>query len=673
MSLQHCLMARAMALRPPDPQQDVSMREAEHGGAHGGADGVAPRQDEVRLGQQVADLQALGAIVSIFARVACKPTGQAAVGGAELPVPTALLDKALAWLRALVVMARRDGTAQAACGSEAASSGDAGAAGGVEGGGVEGGSMESLMHAGLDLVEVVTALDAQSLGPELVDTAARLASLPWEVPSAGATRLEPAGARGAARHSVALRCQAVRVLGVLPPAVALPTLKRAMAAALVSLQSATEATRHGGGGGEVRVAVAALEVLPLLLSRLGRDSTEFAEFGGSGRELYQMASCLLTRLQPAPSTGASATEGPSASATSVLQLCTPLATAIGLLVCLQAGTCAPRAPQGGSQSLGGMPRHPLRGSGDHETASRPQRETSGDAGCVPHTRTALRCAVCEPTAEAETGSAAVAVAGESGGNGWMQAWLPMLWKVQVALPPTLVAQRVALLRAMARLAQHAPLAMLARCQQVLRHLVGKLDDEQQDVSAACEQALPLLLGRPQFVRALFPAIGESAALCARTLRAHVIRPMVNQLSTHRERHRSPTAEPRAARRMLTMMRVISSLGCHPLYAAAECRAPVFLALCEHLSADELSLEYGTAQQQLSRLAMTCARRTPGAPAGGGSSACLAWLCRDLAPQLHPEWVWWLHERPQLLAHLAAKLLETTEAELLHAAARHALP
>jgi hypothetical protein len=673
MSLQHCLMARAMALRPPDPQQDVSMREAEHGGAHGGADGVAPRQDEVRLGQQVADLQALGAIVSIFARVACKPTGQAAVGGAELPVPTALLDKALAWLRALVVMARRDGTAQAACGSEAASSGDAGAAGGVEGGGVEGGSMESLMHAGLDLVEVVTALDAQSLGPELVDTAARLASLPWEVPSAGATRLEPAGARGAARHSVALRCQAVRVLGVLPPAVALPTLKRAMAAALVSLQSATEATRDSGGGGEVRVAVAALEVLPLLLSRLGRDSTEFAEFGGSGRELYQMASCLLTRLQPAPSTGASATEGPSASAASVLQLCTPLATAIGLLVCLQAGTCAPRAPQGGSQSLGGMPRHPLRGSGDHETASRPQRETSGDAGCVPHTRTALRCAVCEPTAEAETGSAAVAVAGESGGNGWMQAWLPMLWKVQVALPPTLVAQRVALLRAMARLAQHAPLAMLARCQQVLRHLVGKLDDEQQDVSAACEQALPLLLGRPQFVRALFPAIGESAALCARTLRAHVIRPMVNQLSTHRERHRSPTAEPRAARRMLTMMRVISSLGCHPLYAAAECRAPVFLALCEHLSADELSLEYGTAQQQLSRLAMTCARRTPGAPAGGGSSACLAWLCRDLAPQLHPEWVWWLHERPQLLAHLAAKLLETTEAELLHAAARHALP
>ena len=91
-------------------------------------------------------------------------------------------------------------------------------------------------------------------------------------------------------------------------------------------------------------------------------------------------------------------------------------------------------------------------------------------------------------AEAETGGAAAAVAGESGGNGWMQAWLPMLWKVQAALPPTHVAQRVALLRAMARLAQHAPLAMLARCQQVLRHLVGKLDDEQQDVSAACEQA-----------------------------------------------------------------------------------------------------------------------------------------------------------------------------------------
>ena len=451
MSLQHCLMARAMALRPPDPQQDVCMRESEHGGA----DGVAPRQDDARLAQQVADLLALGAIVSIFARVACKPAGQAAGGGAELPVPTALLDKALAWLRALVAMARRDGAAPDARAGEAATSGDAGVGGGAEGGGaegggMEGGGMESLMHAGLDLVEVVTALDAQSLGPELVDTAARLASLPWEMPSAGAPRAEPAGARGAARHSVALRCQAVRVLGVLPPAVALPTLKRAMAAALAALQSATEATeptRHARGGDEVRVAVAALEVLPLLLSRLGRgDAAEFAEFGGSGRELYQMASCLLAQLQPAPSTtpstGAPATEGSPAA--SVLQLCTPLATAIGLLVCLQAGTVTWSPP----------PREGWR-----------------------HT-----------AAEPETGGAAAAVAGESGGNGWMQAWLPMLWKVQAALPPTHVAQRVALLRAMARLAQHAPLAMLARCQQVLRHLVGKLDDEQQDVSAACEQA-----------------------------------------------------------------------------------------------------------------------------------------------------------------------------------------
>ena len=306
MSLQHCLMARAMALRPPDPQQDVCMRENEHGRA----DGVAPRQDEARLAQQVADLQALGAIVSIFARVACKPTGPAAGGGAELPVPTALLDKALAWLRALVAMARRDGAAPAARAGEAASSGDAGVGGGAEGGGaegggMEGGGMESLMHAGLDFVEVVTALDAQSLGPELVDTAARLASLPWERPSAGAPRPEPAGARGAARHSVALRCQAVRVLGVLPPAVALPTLKRAMAAALAALQSAAAPTRHARGGDEVRVAVAALEVLPLLLSRLGRgDSAEFAEFGGSGRELFQMACCLLAQLQPAPPTGA---------------------------------------------------------------------------------------------------------------------------------------------------------------------------------------------------------------------------------------------------------------------------------------------------------------------------------------------------------------------------------
>ena len=59
--------------------------------------------------------------------------------------------------------------------------------------------------------------------------------------------------------------------------------------------------------------------------------------------------------------------------------------------------------------------------------------------------------------------------------------------------------------------------------------------------------------------------------------------MVAQLGAHRERHHTERAEPRAARRMLTMMRVIASLGCHPLYAAAECRAPVVLALCEPLS------------------------------------------------------------------------------------------
>ena len=40
-----------------------------------------------------------------------------------------------------------------------------------------------------------------------------------------------------------------------------------------------------------------------------------------------------------------------------------------------------------------------------------------------------------------------------------------------------------------------------------------------------------------------------------------------------------------------MMRTLASLGRQPLYAADECRADVVLMLCEHLVADELSLEF----------------------------------------------------------------------------------
>ena len=624
-SLQQFLMARAVALLPAEPdalqQQRPSLDDAAMADVD---DAAASSEHDGRLRQQAAQLQALGAIVSIFARVA---RARMELGGAgpEAQVPASLLSKALAWLRALVVMAQRDDerTASAAAAADPPPDGA--------------NWMESLLHAGFDLVEDLAALDAQSLGQEsallsseFADTAARLASLPW-----AATPAEDA----AARYSVALRCQAVRVLAVLPPTSALPTLKRAMKGALVGLSQVDDAAQCAdGNGGEESLAAATLEALPPLLRRLGRGhASAFAEFGGPSGELHALANCMLAAMQPAPAAGASTGMGASgARAAPALRLCEPLATTIGVLVCMHAGTCGD-TPQ---NSLG-----------------------------------ALRCVVCEPSADMEDGGGgkiAPALPGaESGGGGWLQSWLPTLWKVQAALPTDDVAPRVALLRAMARLAQHAPLAMMMRARPVLTSLVRMLDDEQQDVAAACEQVLPRLLGRPEFVRALCHTIGESAPLCPTTLRNSVLRPMISQLTSHRERHRA-ASEPRATRRMLTMMRTITGLGCHPLYAAPECRGQVLLALCEHLTADELSVEYGAAMAQLSRLALTCARGAPGAPSGG-TAACLAWLCRQLSAQLHPEWVWWLHEQPRLLAHVATKLLDTTEAELLHAAARHALP
>ena len=54
MSLQHCLMARAMALRPPDPQQDVCMRENEQGekGAQTDRNARCPRHGPSRERKQ---------------------------------------------------------------------------------------------------------------------------------------------------------------------------------------------------------------------------------------------------------------------------------------------------------------------------------------------------------------------------------------------------------------------------------------------------------------------------------------------------------------------------------------------------------------------------------------------------------------------------------------------
>ncbi len=135
------------------------------------------------------------------------------------------------------------------------------------------------------------------------------------------------------------------------------------------------------------------------------------------------------------------------------------------------------------------------------------------------------------------------------------------------------------------------------------------------------------------------------------------------LQTMRERAQS---EPPL---MLTMMRTLGALGREPLYSYAESLARVVIAFCEHLGADELSIEHDCVMQQLRALAQSSAAASADA---GARRNPLEWLCRLVLPQLSIELVWWLHERPRLLVPVAQKLLDCTVGELLEKATAHLL-
>ena len=135
------------------------------------------------------------------------------------------------------------------------------------------------------------------------------------------------------------------------------------------------------------------------------------------------------------------------------------------------------------------------------------------------------------------------------------------------------------------------------------------------------------------------------------------------LQTMRERAQS---EPPL---MLTMMRTLGALGREPLYSDAESLARVVIAFCEHLGADELSMEHDCVMQQLRALAQSSAAASADA---GARRNPLEWLCRLVLPQLSVELVWWLHERPRLLVPVAQKLLDCTVGELLEKAPTYLL-
>ena len=190
----------------------------------------------------------------------------------------------------------------------------------------------------------------------------------------------------------------------------------------------------------------------------------------------------------------------------------------------------------------------------------------------------------------------------------------------------------------------------------MQGLVGALADGHAEVREACAEALPRLLGYGAFVRAIGD-VREGVALGGATLCEKVVHPICEMMRTR------AADEPQISGAML---RTLARVGCERLYANDECRGVVLVALCERLEADELSAEYGDALRELERLAAACDE-------AAATRAPLATLCGMVAPALLPEVVWWLRERPRLVARVAHKLLDCSEAELLARAVPHALP
>ncbi|KAL1524613.1 hypothetical protein AB1Y20_019502 [Prymnesium parvum] len=231
--------------------------------------------------------------------------------------------------------------------------------------------------------------------------------------------------------------------------------------------------------------------------------------------------------------------------------------------------------------------------------------------------------------------------------------IPKVWEMQLRLPLDEWRQRTALVSAVARMMAYGDPVQIARQGDVLVQLMALLGDENDRVRAACSKVLPELLGCKNIVGAVLQ-LPEGEPISAETLRSQIIEPMAEAMRQRRGE------EPQV---MLCMMETLGAVCCQELYASDECRAAVVLALCDGLEADQLGREYGLAMQQLHSIARTCTE----------SKTTTVAMCRRLAPLLAVEWGWWLHERPQLLALVAEKLLDCDECDLVKLIAPHFIP
>lgn len=508
----------------------------------------------------------------------------------------------------------------------------------------------------LDIVIDLCGRDAagESIPREVTLAALRLATLPWSsrsgVAMEGLGRTtdtaagRPSGWGRSARGLSALPCRAIQVLMRLPKAEGmmaerLRVLERVLSREGHGVEQGTAAVEGSAAAeAEERVLIVALNALPRLMTMHGLGKLRVCV-----ETLHDL--CTLSSNGEFPG------------------LAGPLGKVIGRLACLQGGRCHRVC------DINLVRLVASRGSHDRRAATFAyERAPAHDREVIPH------CYLCDGThnderTALETTGCGDAVAEESIDR--LQVFLPHVWTLLTRLPavdcssPALTSRwraRAELVHSLARLARHASTAELARMREVLRQLVGLLADHAKEVSAACAEVLPRLLGWEAFVRVV-GGLPEPRPLDARSLTKQVIAPMVQMMR-----------DPSKTELVLPMMRTLGALGREPLYATKPaCLAAIVLTLSRHLAADELSLEFDIAMQQLRAIGESACEPSGAAAGAAAFDPPLERICRQLAPQLHIEWVWWAHERPKLLSAVAQRLLECSERELLERAVSHALP
>ena len=304
------------------------------------------------------------------------------------------------------------------------------------------------------------------------DAPATSDALPDEVACCGASLAAAAlGAEGNAQVGVA--CTAAQVLAFLPGHIAPSSRLEALISSI---------RRHVGPDGQPAIASRALSMLPLFMSQLVRAASKGED------ACWSCCADLISQLLK---------DGQAAHVADV-------GVCVGRLACLRAGS-------------GRVHTWPCRGEGATwqtpavhiEELVCPHCDEIPPSGPRTRAESAIQINPARPAAPAPSRAGAP-----------LSALIRPAWELLARLPVAESKGRVALVGALSRLLRHAHPTELARNRDLMVHFVGLLADPAPDVSAACAEALPKLLGCPGFVRVV-GGLSEHETIDSRTLQHKV--------------------------------------------------------------------------------------------------------------------------------------------------------